>query len=115
MENEIIEIIRESKKAPAVTLIPRADVNDISLVPELLSNVDMLLKQKALFFVLDLEHLGELPPSLVVALFEITARVRRKGGNMTIINLQPLAWKDIEHFKPFSYLSDDKRLPVVFF
>ncbi|HPG39807.1 MAG TPA: ATP-binding protein [bacterium] len=106
MENEIIEIIRESKKAATVTLVPRADVNDISLVPELLSNVDTLLRQKALFFVLDLEHLGELPPSLVVALFEITARVRRKGGNMTIINLQPLAWKDIEHFKPFSYLSE---------
>ncbi len=106
MENEIIEIRRENKKTANVTLVPRADVNDISLVPELLTSVEKLLKQKALFFVLDLEGLAELPPSLVVALFEITARVRRKGGNVTIINLQPLAWKDIEHFKPFTYLTE---------
>jgi len=108
MEYELIEISRVSEREEIVKLIPKGDANDISLVPEILSSFENLLKQNVIFFIIDLCHFKELPPSLIVVLFEITAQVRRRGGNVNIINLSNTARKDILHFKPFEYLTDMK-------
>ncbi len=106
MENELIEISRIGDYAEILKITPRGEANDISLVPEVLACFESYLKQDVIYFIIDLNYFNELPPSLVVVLFEITAIVRRRGGDVFIINLTPAARNDILHFKPFEYLNE---------
>ncbi|MBN2411998.1 ATP-binding protein [candidate division KSB1 bacterium] len=106
MENELIEISRIGDYAEILKITPRGDANDISLVPEVLSCFENYLKQNVNYFIIDLYYFNELPPSLIVVLFEITAHVRRRGGEVYISNLNPTARQDIIHFKPLEYLNE---------
>lgn len=62
-------------------------------------------EKKANFFIFDLVYLKELTVSLVVLLFEITARLRRRNGDLFIINLNRHALEDLLTFNPKTYLS----------
>jgi len=106
MENELVEISRAGDHEEIIKLIPRGNANDISLVPEILSCFENHLKQNVVFFIIDLCHFNELPPSLIVVFFEITAQLRRRGGDVYIMNLTQSARNDIFQFKPFEYLNE---------
>jgi len=106
MENELIEISRMGDQDEIIKFVPMGDANDISLVPEILSCYEKLSKQDVSCFIFDLCHFKELPPSLVVVFFEITAQVRRRGGDVYILNLTQTARNDIAYFKPFEYINE---------
>ena len=53
-----------------------------------------------------LKKVKEMPPSLLVLIFEMTARVRRHGGDVKIIHVQNSVRSQILNFNPFDYLSE---------
>lgn len=104
MNDQIVEKIRLGEKT--VKLRPLVSPRDISLVPCILQEFESEFKRKTRTFIIDLEKLLELPPSFIVLLFEMTARARRVGGDVKIINLTREARKNLYNFNPFDYLAE---------
>ncbi len=107
MEKELVEISNVSAFEEIIKLKPLVNAKDISLVPEILTAFDSCLRDNKKFFLFDLANLDELPPSLIVAIFEITAKARRMGGDVNLLNISDNARRDFEIFEPFSYLADE--------
>jgi serine/threonine-protein kinase RsbW len=77
---------------------------DIALVPEVLSAFERFLKKGYRFFIIDVRRIRELPPSFIVMMFEVTARARRLGGDVFVLNLRKGAKHHLLTFNPLSYL-----------
>ncbi len=105
IENELVKVSTEGELGNIIKLSPQGSARDISMVPCILSAFEEALRQKFRYFILDLKQLRELPPSLIVLLFELTARVRRKGGDLQIISLGSVAQNNLLTFNPLSYLT----------
>ena len=106
MDNTLVTVSKISFYDEIVKITPRGEAVDIALVPEILDAFDNCLKDNAKYFLLDLQHLHELPPSLIVAIFEVTAQVRRRGGEVNLVNLTHSGREDILRFKAFEYLTE---------
>ena len=64
----------------AVRMIPQMPGTAGSLVPELVAAFESHVRDGASRFILDLQRIEQLPPDLIAALYELTARARRSGG-----------------------------------
>jgi serine/threonine-protein kinase RsbW len=102
MDSDLIESVLQADGAIRIT--PRGSLEDISLLPAVLAVFEREFRKKHLFFILDLGALGSLPPGWVALLFELTARSRRRGGDLCVINLQRKAQGDLLNFQPETYL-----------
>jgi serine/threonine-protein kinase RsbW len=105
MENELVQVTRLGDLGNIAKLSPRGSSRDISLVPCILAAFEEAFKQKVIYFVIDLSQIKDLPPSLIVLLFELTARARRRGGDLQIVKLGSIAQHNLLTFNPLSYLS----------
>ncbi len=105
IENELVKVSIEGEQGNIIKLIPQGSARDISMVPCILSAFEEAYRQNFRYFILDLKQLRELPPSLIVLLFELTARARRKGGDLQIIRMGNVAQNNLLTFNPLSYLT----------
>jgi len=105
IENELVKVSTEGELGNIIKLSPQGSARDISMVPCILSSFEEASRQNFRYFILDLSHLRELPPGLIVLLFELTARVRRKGGDLQIVSLGSVAQNHLLTFNPLSYLT----------
>jgi len=61
-------------------------------------------------FAIDLLHVPHLTEEMVVLLIETTARLRRRGGELTIFNLHENLEEDFALFRPQAYLGVARRI-----
>ncbi len=109
MDN-LVRIVQTGKAKNVVKVTPLIPESDIALVPVLQRVFEKLLERKKFFVILDLERLSGLPSSLVVLLLEMTAKFRRKGGNLVMLNLQPSAKADLDRFHPLNFLKKSEHI-----
>ncbi|HNW59075.1 MAG TPA: ATP-binding protein [bacterium] len=88
----------------AVRITPLGSLEDISLLPAVLAVFEREFRNKHLHFILDLGALSALPVGWVALVFELTARSRRRGGELIVACLQRKAQGDLLNFQPESYL-----------
>jgi serine/threonine-protein kinase RsbW len=103
-----MEIVRSTLLGPGqsiVKIIPQGSMNDISLIPALLVEFNNYFMQDKKYFIFDLTNVEELPPSFVALMFEVTAKARRKGGDVEVISLNSATESDCEQFRCEDYLS----------
>lgn len=105
----VVKIERIGINGKIAKLIAQGTERDISLVPGMLVAFDKLFRENINYYIIDLQNIHELPPSLIVMLFEITARVRRRGGDVQILNIGKLAYQDLVTFNPLSYLDSSEN------
>lgn len=91
-----------------VKIIPKGRINDISLIPALLVEFNDYFIQDKKHFIFDLSNVEELPPSFIALMFEVTAKARRMGGDVEIINLNSATESDCHEFSCKDYLSFGK-------
>jgi anti-sigma regulatory factor (Ser/Thr protein kinase)/anti-anti-sigma regulatory factor len=103
MEHDLLRTSLIGTQKPIVKITVLAQPDDISLVPALLSLFETHLKSSQRF-IFDLKQINMLTPSLVVALLEITAKCRRKGGQACIVNLSFDLQKQFESFNTLTFL-----------
>ncbi len=94
---------RFSQNTSKVT--PRVEHGDGNLGQELLSVLTQAEQQNAKFLVLDLKILQSFTPEFVVCLLEMTSRLRRKAGDLYVLNINMQPLEDLLTFNPKSYLS----------
>ena len=92
-----------------VKIIPQGNTNDISLIPALLVEFNNYFMEDKNHFIFDLKNIDELPPSFIALMFEVTAKARRKGGDVEIINLNSATESDCRQFTCKEYLSFGKH------
>lgn len=102
MSNEIVRLTPAGDHS--VILTPIGSVHDISFIPGILSAFEAQARQQARRFTIDLQHVPELSPSLIVLLLELTARARRRGGDLDLIHLNDRAQQDLTSFDLLGYL-----------
>jgi serine/threonine-protein kinase RsbW len=102
MSNEIVRLSPTSDHG--VILTPIGSVQDISFIPGILSAFEAQARQQVHQFTIDLQHVSELSPSLIVLLLELTARARRRGGDVELIHLDERAQHDLTSFDLLGYL-----------
>jgi anti-sigma regulatory factor (Ser/Thr protein kinase) len=101
--NEFVHIERFRKNG--VKLIPVKNVSTFQLPIELVTIFEKYDKEGCRFFALDLIYVTELSDGLIVAMLEMTSRLRRRGGDLTIFNLQYSQLEDLLTFNPKKYLA----------
>ncbi len=113
MDHDLLKI--EFLAEGIVRLVPGGNIEDISLLPAVLSAFEKELRKQHIHFVFDARELPFLPPSWIVLIYEMTARARRRGGNLCVINLLERALNDLNHFHPDSYLcfEENELMPAV--
>jgi anti-sigma regulatory factor (Ser/Thr protein kinase)/anti-anti-sigma regulatory factor len=102
MSNEIVRLTPGSDHS--VILTPIGSVQDISFIPGILSAFEAQARQQVRHFTIDLQHVAELSPSLIVLLLELTARARRRGGDVALIHFNDRALQDLTSFDLLGYL-----------
>ncbi len=105
MSNEIVRITPGN--GHSVILTPVGSVQDISFIPGILSAFEAQAKQQVRQYVIDLQHVSELSPSLIVMLLELTARARRRGSEVRLVHVTGQALQDLTSFDPLGYLHLD--------
>lgn len=88
-----------------VKIVPIGSQHDISLVPSVLAEFNKYFEKKFRYYIVDLVNMRDLSPSFIASLFEITAKARRIGGDVEIVNLSSGVAVDLEHFRCPDYLS----------
>ena len=86
-------------------IVPRSSPRDISLIPSMLLYFEKAMKEDVIRIEINLGYIDELPPSFIVMLFEMTARARRKGGDVKILSLTEKGKLQLELFKSLDYLT----------
>lgn len=102
MSSELVRV--EPQPDGTVRIIPCGSLEDISLLPAVLAAFETEFRKRVHHFVLDLGALAALPPGWVALIFELTARSRRRGGELCVVNLQRRAQGDLLNFQPEHYL-----------
>jgi len=94
----------EQFRKDGLKFIPTAQASEDQLPIELIALFDKYEKDGFRLFALDLVNVSRLSAEFVVTLLELTARLRRKGGNFMIYNLHYDILEDILTFNPKNYL-----------
>ncbi len=109
MDN-LVRVVLTGRNKNIVKITPLMPETDISLVPVLQRVFEKLLAKKMVFVILELENLSAIPPSLVVLLLELSAKFRRRGGDLVMTGLQPSAEIDLDRFHPLTFLKKADHL-----
>lgn len=105
MNNMFSDLVRcEALEDGSLRITPLGSLEDISLLPAVLAIFEQEFRRKHVHFVLDLGGLPALPAGWVALIFELTARSRRRGGDLCVTNLQRKAQGDLLNFQPETYL-----------
>jgi anti-sigma regulatory factor (Ser/Thr protein kinase) len=101
--NEFIQIERFRKNG--LKLVPQANISEFQLPIELISLFEKYEKDGFRFFALDLKNMKKLSHELIVLMLEMTARLRRRGGDLTVMNLHYDILEDLLTFNPKDFLA----------
>lgn len=101
--NDLIHIERFRKNG--LKFIPLPNVSEFQLPIELFSLFEKYEKDGFRFFALDLKNMQKLSDDLIVLMLEMTARLRRRGGDLTILNLHYNILENVLTFNPKTYLA----------
>lgn len=112
--SDIVQVESAGASGAVIRITPQGSLHDISLVPAILAEFESQLKNGARYFVFDMRHFDDMVPSFIALLFEMTAKARRHGGELEIVNLTPGSRVDIDSFKCDQYLSMGKEEHEVF-
>lgn len=107
MDSDLVKIAKQPDGS--VLILPVGSLEDISLLPAVLAAFESELRKKHAHFLLDLSEMPQLPPSWVVLIYEMTARSRRRGGNLCVLNMGEHAASDLLNFQANDYLCLDRR------
>jgi serine/threonine-protein kinase RsbW len=102
MNNTLVKVFHEDGEV--VRLLPVGSAQDISLIPGILSAFEEQFRNRYRTFAMDLGRMEELSPSLIVLLLELTARTRRHGGDLHLVNVGQRSQEDLKNFDLFGYL-----------
>ena len=100
----LVDIAAVGENGRLIKLTVAGAEGDIALVPEVLSAFERSFKKGFRDFIIDVRMIRELPPSFIVMMFELTARARRLGGDVFVLNLGKGAKHHLLTFNPLSYL-----------
>jgi serine/threonine-protein kinase RsbW len=98
---ELVKV--ESYRKDGIKFTPTR--SEHQLIEELMSLFKKYDNEGCRFFALDLVNVTRLSDDLLVLILELTARLRRKGGEFYIYNLHYNLLEDILTFNPKSYLA----------
>jgi serine/threonine-protein kinase RsbW len=101
---DLVQVRLAGVSSTIVQLTIMNRIHDISWIPAIVKTFEGFLKRGYTSFIVDLGRLDQLTPSLIVVLFELTARVRRRGGNVAVINIKESARSYLDRFHPLDYL-----------
>jgi serine/threonine-protein kinase RsbW len=102
MKNDVVKIIYEDQDL--VRLLPVGSSQDISLIPGILAAFEEQYRKRIRRFLLDLSQIDDFSPSLIVLLLELTARIRRQGGEVHVAHLSEQARAELSRFDALDYL-----------
>ena len=95
-------------RAEVVRLRPAAEAGHPSAVAEVQKAFERCFAKGQLKIVVDMSRVRFPSASFIVMLFEATARARRAGGDVRLVNLSQTAKNNIVTFSPLTYLSIDR-------
>lgn len=104
-EDRLVEKIGE--RAEIVRLRPAAEAGHPSAVAEVHKSFEKCFEKGQYKIVVDMSRVRFPSASFIVTLFEATARARRAGGDVRLVNLTQTAKNNILTFSPLTYLSID--------
>lgn len=105
MGNELVETIKTGQEGEIIQIRPIGSIRDISLVPCILEVFTECFNQGLYSLILDLSKIENFTPALIALVFEVTAKTRRNGGDVEIINLNSSLRQSLLRFNPFDYLT----------
>lgn len=95
----------EQYRKSGLRFTPKSNVDMQQLPIELIALFEKYERDGFRLFALDLKNLKNLPDDLLVLILEITARLRRHGGDLHIDNLHYRLLEDMLVFNPKKYLT----------
>ncbi len=101
--NEFVQI--ERFRNNGLKFIPLPNVSDFQLPIALVSLFEKYEKDGFRFFAIDLKNMQRLSDDFIVLLLEMTARLRRRGGDLTVMNLHYTLLEDMLTFNAKKYLA----------
>ncbi|MBC7186170.1 MAG: ATP-binding protein [Calditrichaeota bacterium] len=104
-DDSLVEKIGE--RAEVVRLRPAAEAGHPSAVAEVHKSFERCFERGQYKIVVDMSRVRFPSSSFIVTLFEATARARRAGGDVRLVNLTQTAKNNILTFSPLTYLSID--------
>ncbi len=104
-DDRLVEKIGE--RAEVVRLRPAAEAGHPSAVAEVHKSFERCFERGQYKIVVDMSRVRFPSASFIVTLFEATARARRAGGDVRLVNLTQTAKNNILTFSPLTYLSID--------
>ncbi|MDZ7270742.1 MAG: ATP-binding protein [candidate division KSB1 bacterium] len=104
-DDRLVEKIGE--RAEIVRLRPAAEAGHPSAVAEVHKSFERCFERGQYKIVVDMSRVRFPSSSFIVTLFEATARARRAGGDVRLVNLTQTAKNNILTFSPLTYLSID--------
>ena len=107
MANETGLVEKIGDRAEVVRLRPVAEAGHPSAVSEVQQAFEQCLAKGQNKIVVDMARVRFPSSSFIVMLFEATARARRAGGDVRLVNLSQTAKNNILTFSPLTYLSID--------
>lgn len=111
--NELVQI--ERFRNNGLQFIPLANVSDFQLPVALVSLFEKYEKDGFRFFAIDLKNMQRLSDDLIVLMLEMTARLRRRGGDLTVMNLHYHLLEDMLTFNVKKFLAvakDETAAPM---
>lgn len=109
--NELIKT--ERFREDGLQFTPTSRRSDTHLVNELISLFAKYEKEGFRVFALDLQSLSDLSEDLIVLMIEVSARLRRLGGDLYVYNLHYDLLEDLLNFNPKHFLTISKNVPII--
>lgn len=107
MNAQVVKQQRIGKNQDIVKLGINEGIEVSDALPILLKTIDECFKKYDCKLILDMQRIKFPSPSFIAFLIETTARARRMGGDLKLINLAPSATNNLVTFSPLSYLAVD--------
>ncbi|MBN1479726.1 ATP-binding protein [candidate division KSB1 bacterium] len=101
--NELVQT--ERFRENGLKLTPASRRSDTRLVIELMSLFEKYEKEGFRIFALDVQSLSDLSEDLIVLMLEVSARLRRSGGDLYVYNLHYDLLEDVLTFNPKHFLT----------
>lgn len=110
--NRVLQV--QQIKPSTYKLIPQCRAGDDVLTRELLAAFLQVEKSEIHTFILDLQKVQSFSTDFIVLMLELSARAKRRNGELMVLNIQPEALEDLLTFNPKQYLMVKKHEVVGF-
>jgi serine/threonine-protein kinase RsbW len=105
--NRVLQV--QQIKPSTLKLIAQCQTGDDVLTREVLAAFLQFEKSEIHTFILDLRQVQGFSTDFIVLMLELSARAKRRNGELMILNIQPEALEDLLTFNPKQYLTVKKE------